>query len=174
MASIFTALNLLEDRSRFHLHIYGELYDSDAVSRQIEKLGLQDLVRVHGLVSEEELQTALAGAHLAINLRYPTRGEASGTQLRIWSHGLPSIVTKIGWYAELPEDTVVFVRAGSMVEDLYGQLIRYAANPQYFVEMGMNGYRYFVERHTPEQYVAGLLDFAAQVHERTRCNSTQP
>ena len=171
--SILTALHLLEDRGRFRLHIYGELYDPAVVAQQVGKLGLTDLVTIHGRVSEEELQAALTGAHLAINLRYPTRGEASGAQLRIWNHGLPSIVTRIGWYAELPENAVAFVRPGSMAEDLAAQLRRYAAEPQPYVRMGMNGYRYFAEQHSPERYVAGLLAFAAKVRETGRCSSIQ-
>lgn len=161
--TILSVLHLLPDRDCFRLHIYGELHDPDPVSRQIETLGLRELVAIHGMVPEAELQAALAGAHLAINLRYPTRGEASGSQLRIWNHGLPSIVTRIGWYAELPGDTVAYVRPGSMAEDLCEQLKRYAANPQSFVQMGMSGYRHFAEQHTPERYVAGLLDLAARV-----------
>jgi glycosyltransferase involved in cell wall biosynthesis len=161
--SILTALCLLEDRERFRLHIYGALHDPEAVSRQIEKLGLQDLVEIHGMAPEAELLAALDSAHLAINLRYPSRGEASASQLRIWNHGLPSIVTKIGWYAELPEDTVAFVRLGSMAEDLCAHLRSYAADPRRFVQMGLNGYRHFAERHTPERYVAGLLELAARV-----------
>ena len=37
---------------------------------------------------------------LLINLRYPTMGEASLSQLRIWRHALPSMVTQVGWHEE--------------------------------------------------------------------------
>ena len=91
---------------------------------------------LHGFVPESELDAALASAHLALNLRYPTKGEASGSQLRIWSHGLPSLVTRIGWYTELPADTVSFVRPEFLVEDVCAHLRAYAACPASYVEEG--------------------------------------
>jgi glycosyltransferase involved in cell wall biosynthesis len=160
--SILEALQLLEERACFRLHIYGALYDPGLVQQQIEQLGLRELATIHGMVSDAELEAALASAHLAINLRYPTRGEASGSQLRIWRHGLPGIVTKIGWYAEQPESTVAFVRPDHMAEDLAALLRSYHAAPGPFIEMGLNGYRLLAECHTPERYVEGLLNLAAR------------
>ena len=60
---------------------------------RVELLGLRERVTFHGYVSEAELEAALDDADLAVNLRYPTMGEASGSQLRIWDHALPSLVT---------------------------------------------------------------------------------
>ena len=62
----------------------------------------------HGFTSEKKLDEALSQAHLAINLRYPTMGEA-WSQLRIWAHASQS-GSQVGWYATLPPDTVRFVR----------------------------------------------------------------
>jgi glycosyltransferase involved in cell wall biosynthesis len=155
---ILTALAKLED-SRFHLHIYGE--ERAGAAALVEQLAVADRVTIHGFVPEPELDRALAAAHLAINLRYPTKGEASGSQLRIWSHGLPSLVTRTGWYAELPRDTVSFVRPQFLVEDLCAHLRAYAAEPAGYVESGLRGYDYFVERHLPAGYAAKIVDLAA-------------
>jgi glycosyltransferase involved in cell wall biosynthesis len=155
-----TALaNACEPR-QFHLHIYGDLEDRAPLFALIERLGLQDLVTVHGFVPEVELDRELATAHLAINLRFPTKGEASYSQLRIWSHALPSLVSRIGWYAELPEDAVVFVRPGALVEDLTEHLNQYAAAPERYIATGMTGHRYFVENHSTEKYAAAIMEMA--------------
>ena len=161
--AILEALHLLDqERGLFRLHIYGTLHDPEAARRRIEQLGLREIAAIHGRVSDEELEAALAGAHLGLNLRDPTRGEASTAQLRIWSHGLPAIVTQIGWYAEQPAGTVAFLRPRSMVEDLAALLGRYAADPRPFLRMGLAGYRHFAAHHTVERYVEGLLDVAAR------------
>lgn len=55
----------------------------------------------------------LAHSDMALNIRYPSMEEASFSQLRIWEHALPAIVTRVGWYATLPEDVVFFVRPGT-------------------------------------------------------------
>ena len=78
--------------------------------QRIATLELKDTVKVHGYAPAADLDGALSTAGLAINLRYPTMGEASASQLRIWEHALPSLVTRVGWYASLPEDAVAHVR----------------------------------------------------------------
>jgi glycosyltransferase involved in cell wall biosynthesis len=162
LEQILTALARLAD-PRFHLHIYGDVEDRAALNAAIGRLRLADRVTVHGFVPDVELDAALASAHLALNLRYPTKGEASYSQLRIWSHGLPSLVTRIGWYAELPAGTVFFVRPGFLVEDLCAHLRAYAAQPAGYRASGMRGYEYFVERHSPGGYAAQIVELAGHV-----------
>src|SRR5262249_58843846 len=91
--AIFQALAELPERKQFRLHVYGTLWDAKVVHRAIEKLGLEELVKLHGYVTDATLDAALAAAHMAINLRFPTMGEASASQLRIWNFALPSLVT---------------------------------------------------------------------------------
>jgi len=140
----------------FELHIYGEVQHPGRLRQAGER------VTVHGFVPEAELDAALAAAHLAINLRYPTKGEASGSQLRIWSHGLASLVTRVGWYAELPAGTAAFVRPECLVEDLCAHLRSFAARPAEYAAAGLAGYEYFLERHLPAGYAARLVEIARQ------------
>jgi len=165
LAETLTALAQAREPRLFELHIYGDLEDRAPVYELIDRLGLQELVTVHGFVSEAELDRELAAAHLAINLRFPTKGEASYSQLRIWSHALPSLVSQIGWYGELPEGAVAFVRPGALVEDLAAHLNGYAAAPGRYIETGLAGYRYFVERHSPAKYADAIVEMARRAGE---------
>jgi glycosyltransferase involved in cell wall biosynthesis len=165
---ILTALAGVPERDSFRLHIYGKLENPAPVAALIERLQLQELVTIRGFVPARQLERALAAAHLAINLRFPTKGEASGSQLRIWSHALPSIVSRIGWYAELPEDTAAFVRPRYLVEDLRAHLAQYAASPQRYIDAGLAGHRYFVERHSPEKYADAIVELAGRAAEYRR------
>ena len=158
--NILTAFEGLEKRDSFRLHIYGQINEIEPVTSLIDGLHLGSLVTVHGFVPETELNAALAGAHLALNLRFPTKGEASAGQLRIWSHALPSVVSRIGWYAELPEDTAAFVRPETMVEDLRARLGEYAAAPERFADFGLKGYQYLVANHSPRQYARAIVEMA--------------
>ncbi len=161
LQQVLTALAYLDNRRLFRLHIYGQLNENaEPLARLVQTLQIEGSVVVHGFVPETKLEAALSAAHLAINLRYPTKGEASASQLRIWNHGIPSLVTRIGWYAEVPPDTVAFVRPDFMVEDICAYLKAYAAAPEQFAEMGMNGYRYLAARHSPEQYAAKIVEVA--------------
>lgn len=163
--ALLRALAAGPERRHFHLHVYGELWDEELVRSQIRFLGLDDVVTVHGFVSEAELQGALKASHLAVNLRYPTMGEASISQLQIWEHALPSLVTRAGWFASLPPEVVAFVRPAYEVEDIHAHLKAFLADPDRFARMGMQGRRLLQERHSPEVYVKTLVELAGEAME---------
>ena len=159
--SLLQALGTLPDGDLFRLDIYGQVWDREYVRTQIQTLGLQGLVKLHGFVPAEELDSALAAAHLAVNLRYPTMGESSFSQLQIWDHALPTLVSQVGWYAKLPENAVAFVRPEHEVLDIQRHLNAFLADPDRFMEMGAQGRHFLEEHHRPEMYVEALIAFIA-------------
>jgi hypothetical protein len=100
-------------------------------------------------------------AHLAINLRFPTMGEASASQLRIWDHALPSLVTPVGWYARLPPDAVNFVRPEHEQADLHALLDAFLLDPTRFAAQGLAGRRFLERYHGVQAYAQDLVQFAA-------------
>jgi hypothetical protein len=144
------------------LDIYGEVWDPGHVRQQIQSLGLGRQVNLRGYASERDLDGALANADLAVNLRYPTMGEASISQLRIWAHGLPTLVTRTGWYGGLPESVVAHVRPEHEAMDIQSHLNAFLTEPDRFAQMGEDGRRLLVEQHSVETYVDALLDLAVQ------------
>jgi len=180
LEAVLQALQGMPERERFHLDVFGEILDNeDEIKSQIRELGLKKLVTLRGFVPEEKLDEALSQTDLAINLRYPTMGEASGSQLRIWAHALPSLVSNVGWYASLPADAVVHVGADGReprpvgvasgytqtneVSDIQTALRAFLSNPSRFAEMGQNGRRILEEQHSPEKYAEGLIEFIVEV-----------
>jgi glycosyltransferase involved in cell wall biosynthesis len=163
--AVLEALGALPERDSFRLDIFGEIPDARSLRSRIGKLGLTHLVQLHGYTPEAELNKVLRTAHLAINLRYPTMGEASGSQLRIWYHALPSLVTDVGWYSSLSRDTVAHVRPEHEVADIQSHLQAFLNNPEPFAQMGQRGLRTLREQHDPEQYVHTILELAANVRQ---------
>lgn len=161
--SLLLALAGFPEKEKFHVDVYGELWNDHYVCTQVCALGLENIVTVHGFVPEQELNAALAAAHLAINLRYPTMGEASASQLRFWDYALPTLVTKVGWYAELPETVVGFVRPDHEITDLQRHFEAFLANPVRFAEMGIRGRCLLEMVHAPEAYARALFSFAREV-----------
>ena len=169
LEAVLEALHGMPGRERFHLDVFGEILDNeDQIRRQIRDLGLKKLVTLHGFAPEEKLDEALLQADLAINLRYPTMGEASGSQLRIWAHALPSLVTNVGWYATLPEEAVVHVRADkNEVGDIQSGLRAFVDDRARFAELGERGRKILEEQHAPEKYALGLVEFVEEItHHR--------
>ncbi|MGB8648888.1 MAG: glycosyltransferase, partial [Anaerolineae bacterium] len=58
----------------------------------VSQLGLASRVRFAGRVPGRELPDYLALCDIAVNLRYPTAGEASGGVMRLFAYGKPTIV----------------------------------------------------------------------------------
>jgi hypothetical protein len=113
-------------------------------------------------VTGSELDAALRQTDLVVNMRDPSMGEASGSQLHLWQYGLASLVTQRAWYATLPEDTVAFVRPEHEVVDIQEHLAEFLRDPEFYRAIGRNGRRYVMEHHSMEKYVAGLLEVAGQ------------
>ncbi len=153
-------------RGWFTLDIYGAHHDPDALASQIQRLGLAGRVRTPGFVAVEELAQALDEADLVLNLRNPTVGEASASQLRIWAHGLPSIVTRIGWYGQQPETCCDFIDPGSEAADLHHALIDFCCNPDRWRRMGAAGRDHVHRNHGATQYAQDLLDIVRKRHPR--------
>jgi glycosyltransferase involved in cell wall biosynthesis len=162
LEAVLQALAELPERAQFHLDVYGDILDGEEqVRARLRALDLKRQVTLHGFTSEAKLDQALSKAHLAINLRNPTMGEASGSQLRIWAHGLPSLVSKVGWYASLPAEAVAFVRAdANEVADIQEKLRAFLANSGAFAKMGERGRRELEEQHTCEQYARTIVEMA--------------
>jgi len=152
-------------KDKFLLDIYGEVWDPGHIRKQIQVLGLGRQVTLRGFASESELDVALGNADLAVNLRYPTMGEASISQLRIWAHGLPSLVTRVGWYGGLPDNVVAHVRPEHEALDIQDHLNAFLAEPDRFARMGEQGRQLLAEQHSVEQYVDAVLDLAVQAKE---------
>lgn len=171
VVEFLTAWSAMPERDRFELHLVGTIANRQDVETTIRTLGLSERVTLHGYVSEEALESVLDLADLAINLRYPTMGEASGSQLRLWDHALPSLVTCTEGYATLPPETVCFVDPGNEAADIQKHLRRFLERPADFHEAGWRGRRWLREHHLPSMYVERLGElFACASELRSRHN----
>ena len=85
------AIANLKDRNRIRLAICGTVLDLRETSVLIDSLKLGEIVSLRGFLSDEDLDQMLACSDMALNLRYPSMGEASLSQLRIREHALPAI-----------------------------------------------------------------------------------
>ena len=161
LEAVLDALAGIPEREQFQLDVCGQLWDEGHIRTQIERLGLSPLVKLLGFLPESLVEKKLSAADLAINLRYPSMGEASGSQLQFWDYGLPTLVSRTGWYASLPEDTTAFVRPEHEVEDIQLHLRAFLADPGAFRVMGELG-RQSLKNNDPEKYVDAMTHFAAE------------
>ena len=118
------------------------------------------------MLSENDLHAALNRADLAVNLRYPTRGEASGTLMRVWEHALPCLVTRTDAFASLPEDTVAFVDPENEAADIQHHLSAYLERPDHYRALGRRGRALLEQEHVAEVYARRLFQFLQDLRAR--------
>jgi glycosyltransferase involved in cell wall biosynthesis len=168
LQQVLEALADLDDELDFKLRIIGEVWDQKHIEALIEHLNLSNKVEMLGFVDETILDTELQEADLVFNLRHPTMGEASGSQLRIWNAGAASVVTDDGWYGTLPENVVIKVPRDGEREALREIVLKVARNRHEFRSIREGGRQYFIDRHQPEKYVQEIIAIAERFAEDVR------
>lgn len=97
-------------------------------------------VQATGRVALAEMERLMATCHVCVQLRWPTSGEASGPVMRALRFGRPTVVSDVGWFAELPDEAVRKIPAGlSEVEEgaaLAAMLRELAERPDERAQMG--------------------------------------
>jgi len=147
----------------FRLSLYGNIDKADELIALANDCGLQGLISVVGFVDENTLEQAIASAHLALNLRNPTMGEASASQLRYWSSGIPTMVSDVGWYSELPHNVVIKVSPGNEKQDIISILENFISGDHAYFESGIHGSEYLRVAHGVQQYVEDLVQFIGEI-----------
>ncbi|MBO5176674.1 MAG: glycosyltransferase family 4 protein [Lachnospiraceae bacterium] len=71
---------------------------------------LDEYIHKTGFLDNEDFYDALSSCDVILNLRYPYNGESSATLIQSMSIGKPCIVTDIGWFSELPNDSIKKVK----------------------------------------------------------------
>jgi len=171
---VLKALARVSCKARIRLDIYGLVPRALGIDGLVSELGLGRTVKVHGFVGEKELDVALLDADLAINLRNPSMGEASGSQLRIWDNCLSSLVTNHMWYATLPPGTVFPVDPADEEQELVRHMEQLVADPEPYWEAGMRGRRALEENHAPDEYVGRLWEILARSRPRRALSAMDP
>ncbi|MEZ5571599.1 MAG: glycosyltransferase [Halioglobus sp.] len=147
----------------FRLSLYGNIDKAEELLSLAEQLGLNGLINVVGFVEEDVLEDAISSSHLALNLRNPTMGEASASQLRYWSSAIPSMVSDVGWYSELPHNVVIKVSPHNEKQDIISVLENFILGNQAYFDSGINGFRYLCNEHGAQQYVERLTQFVEEI-----------
>src|SRR5262249_3820372 len=88
-----------------------------------ERLGIAGSVAIEGRADEQEVWEILGRAHLAVQLRGGINGgEASAAVCDCIAARVPTIVSEIGWFAELPERVVLSVATDCSPADLAARM----------------------------------------------------
>jgi glycosyltransferase involved in cell wall biosynthesis len=155
---------LRRDGLRFSYAVVGQCEPSLLASLKAlaENSGLADTVHWAGTVSFERLRDYLASADLCINLRFPNIEGASGSIIEQMKCGKAVIVNNSGFFAELPDDSVVKVPP-SHHEALGNEIERLLREDDARREMGRRARIYAEQEFSASNYASRLSDFLKEV-----------
>jgi glycosyltransferase involved in cell wall biosynthesis len=95
-----------------HAVLVGRRIPGTDIAAAIADHAVGDRVSVHYDVSDDDFRAWLVAADIAVDLRFPHRGEVSGSLAMAMVAGLPTIVSATGTYLDVPEEMVVRVAPG--------------------------------------------------------------
>lgn len=137
--------------------IGGEVAPDLGLARMVEDVG-SDGVIVTGRLPGGDMIDLMRACDIALNLRFPTGGETSGTLIRLLGLGKPVVVNDVGAFSDIPDDCCVKVEIdGFENEVLYAILERLASDADLRRQIGDNARRWVTETHSMERSVTGYL-----------------
>lgn len=153
---------LLQDRPEARCMLVGQPLADYGVETLVRSKGLEEHVTLTGYLPYDAYREIMQATDIAVNLRYPTMGETSASVLRLLSLGVPTIVSKVGWFDELPDDCCYKVSPGKGEEEALWRWMRHlASDRQERKEMGERARNYVANNHSLDEaarcYVALIL-----------------
>ncbi len=161
------ALAALRDTHDFLYTLVGDPNSFYDVRGLVHQYGMQDRVEVTGHVSLEEFERRIRETDIALNMRERTVGETSASLCRIMAAGVASVVSNVGWYAELPGDSVVKIDPDEYADALLLEYLkRLIEDRDLRTRIGQNARRHALAAHDVSRSAAAYLDFINQVVAR--------
>ena len=120
-----------------HLALVGRRIEGYDADRAAATSGLGDRVTVAPDVSDDDFRGWLFAADAIVDLRYPHRGEVSGSLARAMQAGRAAVVSGTGTYLDIPGEMVLRISPGPADPDeLAAALRRLADDPELRTRMG--------------------------------------
>jgi glycosyltransferase involved in cell wall biosynthesis len=120
-----------------HVALVGRRIEGYDIDRVVESAGLGPRVTLAADVPDDGFRGWLAAADVVVDLRFPHRGEVSGSLIRAMQAGTPSIVSATGTYLDVPDGAVVRVEPGPTdPSELAAKIRTLLADPELLARIG--------------------------------------
>ena len=159
----------LRDTQEFHYTLVGSAGNFPELPELLQRYRMQDRVSVTGYILLEEFQQQIYDTDIAICLRDRPVGATSGSLCRIMAAGVPAIVSDVGAFSELPNDSVIKVDHNEHTDALLEAYLRKLIDdPTLRKRIGANARAYVLAEHRIENSAAAYLNFIREVIDRRR------
>lgn len=133
-------------------------------------------VRLLGRTALPDFLAAMQACDAAVNLRYPSGGETSGTVIRLLGLGKPVVVSNLGSFAEIPAGCAVKLDLDENELPLLAAVLeRLASDEELARTMGANARRHVSSHHALASSARAVFEVARQaVEERWQAYRAVP
>jgi glycosyltransferase involved in cell wall biosynthesis len=167
LESLFAAVATLPDD--VHVAVVGRPVPTWNIADTTGRHALGGRLHVELDVSDVDFLGWLHAADVVIDLRYPHRGEVSGSLARAMQVGRPAIVSATGTYLDAPEGTVLTIGAGpGDPQELAEQIRVLDQDPTLRATMGAAAKRYMDDLRTSEGTARGYVEAIRRTIEIVR------
>jgi glycosyltransferase involved in cell wall biosynthesis len=125
----------------------------------IKKLKIEKKVIKTGYV--DDLFSYVEITDIVVQLRYPTAGETSIITLQIMGLGKPLLVSNVGSFKELPDDSVIKVNIDSLEEKTILSGLQTLSKNNTRSQLGNNAKKYVEFEHDPKKIAYEFYDFVS-------------
>ncbi len=142
----------------FYYYIVGEVVKEVGISECIVENNLSENVKICGHVSLVQFEEYMKACDFCLNLRYPYRGETSGSLHRMLGYGKMAFVTDIDSFSDYPDSCTIKIPYGEKECDaLYQELKKVLQGGTNYQKMGRNAWEYAkknldLDNNTKEYY----------------------
>lgn len=133
------------------------------LDKYVARLNLNNQVKLLGYLPLQQAYAYLNCADICFNLKYPTMGETSSSLIRIMSLGKPTLVSNVGWCAELPDNCVVKIDPGQEERQLNTRLSCLIKDAALRKQIGDAAKDYVQNNCSADYFIRGLIDFLEKV-----------
>ena len=157
----------LRKNKRVHLVYAGDLAKDDfglQLQADIEMSGLGKRIRVTGFLSEQDFESYLCIADVAVQLRTKSRGGTPKGVLDCLGHRVPIIVNNDASYTDYPDDAVIKLSAAPSTDEIARALESICADANLRKSFAESGVLYARLHHDPANcaaaYAAAIGEFS--------------
>jgi glycosyltransferase involved in cell wall biosynthesis len=139
-----------------HVVLVGRRISGYDVDQVVDEARLGDRVTVAADVSDEDFRGWLFAADVVVDLRFPHRGEVSGSLARAMQAGRPAVVSATGTYLDVPDDAVLRVAPGPTdPTELSARIWTLVEDPELRAQMGAAARAHVEDQRTSEATAHG-------------------
>lgn len=144
------------------------------LSAMAARLGIHSKVILTGWVSDAAFFDYLYAADVTVNLRYPARGEESGSLTRILGCGRPALVSDYAQFSELPDNCVVKIGFENEVDDVAAALGRLHDDEQLRASLSKHSSELIRSRNNGERVGRLYMEFCLHAAQDNNAGMYSP